>query len=189
MRGEGFKLATVAMSLGLVTAACTSSDSGPATAPAVTEPPVTAPTTTGAPPSSTMTSPASTTTVDRIAEVEAIFKDLELRRLDALFREDEEAFRTAFASDGYFALSRPVLGQLDFIAPPTADNVRVTVDDIIIDRSDCLVIVVTEDLTMILAEADPRPETFVLTRTETGSWGYAFGGTGWQCEGPNPHES
>jgi len=188
MRGEGFKLATVAMSLGLVTAACTSSTSGPATAPSITEPPATAPTTTS-PPSTTSTSMASTTTVDRVAEVEAIFKDLELRRLDALFREDEEAFRTAFASDGYFAASLPVLGELDFSEPPTADNVVVAVNDIIIDRSDCLVIVVTEDLTSILADAEPLPQTFVLTTTETGSWGYAFGGTGWQCDGPNPHES
>jgi len=185
MRGEGFKLATVAMSLGLVTAACTSSDSGPATAPSVTEPPVTAPTTTS-PLSNTVTSLASTTTVDRIAEVEAIFKDLELRRLDALFREDEEAFRRLFARPEYLEISLETLGTVKPIAAPTSDNTAISLQEVLVDRDDCLAASLFRDFTDLLGpEAVGDSGITVIEPTDDG-WGYAFVGEGWLCDGPYP---
>ena len=82
-------------------AACTGSESTPATTP----------TTTAAPSSSTTTSttapPTTTTTMeaDRLAQIQAIFQDLEERRLDALYRGDVEAFSALFANEAYLERS------------------------------------------------------------------------------------
>ena len=98
MRG---KLKSVAV-LTVVVAACSSSGT-PATTPV---PDTTTTTVSTIPPtSSTTTTEATTTTVDRLVEIEAIFQDLEERRLQALYDGDREAFRALFANDEYMERS------------------------------------------------------------------------------------
>ena len=74
--------------------ACTTVGSTPATAPPITE---AANTTSTSTTTTTMTAP--TTTLDRLTEIQAIFQDLEVRRLQAIMDQDEEAFRSLFAND------------------------------------------------------------------------------------------
>lgn len=39
--------------------------------------------------------------MDRVAEIQAIFQELEVRRLQAIMDQDEEAFRAVFANEEY----------------------------------------------------------------------------------------
>lgn len=177
----------------LVVVAC--SDSGsPATTPVVTTPPE--PTTTMPATTTTTTEPvvtttssapettaAPTTTVARIAEVQAIIQDLEERRLDALFREDEEAFRELFANDAYLELSLEVLGNLEFVAEPT--DVIVEVREILADTGECLAVELFSDFSAILSPEAVGTSTILLERTGS-AWGYSYGGSDWNCRGPHP---
>ncbi len=98
MRG---KLKSVAV-LTVVVAACSSGGT-----PATTPKSVTTTTTSTTVPASasTTTTEATTTTLDRLAEIQAIFQDLEERRLQALYDGDREAFRALFANDEYMERS------------------------------------------------------------------------------------
>ncbi|MFV1970526.1 MAG: hypothetical protein ACC683_05920, partial [Acidimicrobiia bacterium] len=91
------RLAVVVVASILVLGACTTVGNSPATAPPATEPPVTTSTSTA----TTTTTLATTTTLDRMAEIQAIFQDLEVRRLQAIMDQDEEAFRSVFANAEY----------------------------------------------------------------------------------------
>lgn len=189
MRGEVPKRALVV--LGLVASACTGSEGGPATAPSATDPS----------PASTVTTTDPSTTIpvgevppaptDRIAEIEAIFAELEFRRLDALYRQDEEAFRSVFANEAYHAATVEALGEItlskEAIAAPTIRGVIVTVAELIVDSLDCLAARVVYDLSSILGPDDDRETLMVLTPVGD-MWGLAYAGEGWLCEGPHPFE-
>jgi hypothetical protein len=166
----------------LAVAGCTGTGSAPATAPATTT--TTTATTTSAP-TTTTTVPETTTTVDRIAEIQAIYQDLEVRRLDALQRNDEAAFRALFANEAYLAESLQLLGQIEVPGDPAL--AEVTVEEVIVDRADCIVAVVTLDL------LEPLGAGSVGTRTLCWSPWVAPGDIptctleeGWVCDEPHP---
>ena len=94
MRGKPSRMAVLL----LVVAGC-STTGIPATVPPSLPPTATtvATTTTTLSPTTTTTA-ATTTTVDRVAEIEAIFQDLEERRLQALYEGDKETFKSLFAN-------------------------------------------------------------------------------------------
>ena len=98
--------------LTVVVTAC-SSGGTPATTP--TSVATTTTTTTVPPSSSTTTTEATTTTVDRLAEIEAIFQDLEERRLQALYDGDREAFQALFANDEYMERSMGAFDVVEFV--------------------------------------------------------------------------
>ncbi len=170
----------------LSVAAC--SDSGsPATTsvastPATTTTTKSATTTTTGPTSPTTVAP--TTTIDRLAEIQAIIQDLEERRLDALFREDEAAFWTLFANDAYLELSLEVLGTVGFVAEPA--DIVIEVREILADTGDCLAIVVFNDLSQAFGPEAVGESQEVFERRADGEWGYSYSGTGWACDGPHP---
>ena len=183
MRRRGFIAAIV---IALAAVACgDSTEESPATAP-----PTTVQTTTTVAPTTT-TTPATTavpTTVDRLAEIEAIFRDLEFRRLDALYRGDEEAFRALFANEAYLEEGLR-LGVLDTDVPnqPTPELVRFTDLFVLVDRGDCLAARISLDLSSVYIGSDPFTSEYVLTPLDDG-WGYAWTGSGWVCDGPHPLE-
>ena len=107
----------------LLAAACSPSTT-PATTPATVA--TTAPTTTVAP----------TTTMDRLAEIEAIYQDLEERRLDALYRGDREAFAGLFANEAYLDRSIGAFDVVEFDDPPGL--VAIDVLEVLVDDSECL---------------------------------------------------
>ncbi|MCB1247213.1 MAG: hypothetical protein KDB69_08105, partial [Acidimicrobiia bacterium] len=123
----------------LVTA-CTTTPGAPATAPSTTA--LGTVTTTSTVSSTTTLAP--TTTLDRIAEIEAIFLDLERRRLQAIKDQDEEAYRAVFANEFYEEASMVVFDEVDVIDP---NAVKLTVLDILVDRDDCIAGLVESDLT------------------------------------------
>jgi len=163
--------------VGLLLAAC-SGTSTPATTPTFV------PTTTT---STTTTTLAPTTTVDRVAEIEAIYQDLEERRLNALYRGDREAFAVLFASPAYLEASLGAFDVIEFVAEPSV--VVVEVVEIIHDGQDCLAVRFDSDLSQALGPAAVGEVVDTLQRTDTGEWGYAFVGEEWVCDGPHPWDS
>ena len=142
MRG---KLKSVAV-LTVVVAACSSGGT-----PATTPRSVTTTTTSTTVPASasTTTTEATTTTLDRLAEIQAIFQDLEERRLQALYDGDREAFRALFANDEYMERSMGVFDLIEFVAAP--DQVMVEVLE-------------------VLAQSDQCIGALVLTERDSGPW-------------------
>jgi len=173
MRG---KLKSVAV-LTVVVAACSSGGT-----PATTPVPDTIATmvTTIPPTSSTTTTEATTTTVDRLVEIEAIFQDLEERRLQALYDGDREAFRALFANDEYMERSMGVFDVVEFVGAP---RVQVEVSDVLTDSLAC--IAVARVLHRIDLDETSGEAIGVIERRDD-TWGFSFTGEGWACDGPHP---
>jgi len=170
-----------AAAVGMLAVGCTTVGGSPATVP-----PTTAPTTsTSSSTSSTTTSPttvATSTTADRLAEVQAIFEDLERRRLQALYEGDREAFAALFANDAYLQGSLSVFDSFELSEPP---ELELSIVEVVVDRSDCLAARLTESVN----GSQPASATVVLQPRSDGDWGYSFIGTGWLCDGPYPLDS
>jgi hypothetical protein len=170
----------------MVVAAVACSDAGsPATAPPTTE--ATTTSTTTAPPSTAPpTTAAPTTTLDRVAEIEAVFERLALARLLALFENDETAYRALFSVDSYLQQSMEVFGAVEFVQRPTQENFSEEVLEVLVDSDDCIAAMVRSDRSEILKGAGSSEAVTVLTRRSDGRFGYAYAGTGWLCDGPHP---
>lgn len=162
------------------------SDGGPATVPAsvpvltttATTTPVPASTTTTLPPTST-----STTAVDRVAEIQAIFQDLEERRLQALYDGDREAFRALFANDEYMERSMGAFDVVEFDNPP---RVRIEIVEVLADETTC--VAAHRVLHMIDSGETPRKTVSVIEQLDDG-WGFSYAGEGWVCDGLHPFSS
>jgi hypothetical protein len=161
-------------------AACTGTESTPATTPTTTSnPPTTSATSTTAP-------PTTTTTTDRLAEIQAIFQDLEERRLNALYRGDVEAFSALFANEAYLERSLGAFDVVEFSDSP--DVVHVAVLEVVSDGPTCLVARVEVDARSSLGPNGLDEATQVL-EPRGGNWGYSYGGDGWVCDGQHPLEA
>jgi len=136
--------------------------------------------------SSTTTREATTTTIDRIVEIEAIFQDLEKRRLQALYDGDREAFRALFANDAYMERSMGLFDLIEFVAPPAPG--RIEVRSILSEGDQCLAAEVATTYAGILAEGGTDSKRVVLERLGA-DWGISFVGEGWICDGPHPLSS
>jgi len=161
----------------LFLAAC-SGTSNPATTPAFV------PTTTTAP--STTTTMETTTTLDRVAEIEAIYQDLEYRRLDALYRGDREAYASLFANDGYLQESMVLFDLVVFIVPPPPGTTSVV--EILADTGDCVAMETKSDLAGIVEGLASESNLIVTLERNGGDWGISFVG-GWMCDGTHPFSS
>ena len=179
MRG---KLKSVAV-LTVVVAACSSGGT-----PATTPVPDTIATmvTTIPPTSSTTTTEATTTTVDRLVEIEAIFQDLEERRLQALYDGDREAFRALFANDEYMERSMGAFDVVEFEGAPSTPGVAIV--DLAFESADCLAVEAVFEKVTGLVGSEQRTRDVVLERSDEG-WGYSYSGEGWECHGPHPFSS
>ena len=167
--------------------ACTASNSTPATAPETVAPePATtvATTTTLITLAPTTTAQAPTTTVDRTAEIEAIFQDLEQRRLTALYEGDREAFAALFANDAYLQRSLGAFEVVSFSERPTAAQVAVL--RVLVDSPDCIAAMVAIDAVPELVGSERTEHSTVLERRTEGVWGLSYVGRGWECSGEHP---
>ena len=149
--------------------------------------PATTPTST--PTTSTTTTLATTTTVDRVAEIEAIYQDLEERRLEALYRGDEVAYRALFANDGYMEGSLVLFDVVDFL--DDWQPVDVVVVEIVHDSTDCMAVQTATDYTAVFVNGEIGDTIEVVERLDRSEidWGISFVGKGWTCEGPHPFDS
>lgn len=168
----------------LVIAGCSASGT-PATVPPVT--PTTASTvaaTTTAPPTTTTTTTHATTiTVDRLAEIEAIFQDLEERRLQALYDGDEETFTSLFANKEYMQRSLGAFDVVEFKAEwrtPAVAAVEVLHDD-----PGCIAVRTATDFSGVFVGGS-TDEVIEAVESIGSGWGMSYAGEGWTCDGPHP---
>lgn len=152
----------------------------PATTPSTTTTTTVPAATTGA---TTSTTAVSSITIDRLAEVEAIFYDLERRRLQAIYEGDIEATRELFAHEAFWEANLPAMDPESFLAEPT--DLTLTVKDLLVDRDDCLAALVYFQADRALGPEAASEATVVLQPTASG-WGFSFFGTGWLCDGEHP---
>ncbi len=167
------------LAIAMVAGSCTAGGSTPATAPPTTLRSETVPTTGGVPSSTVSTSSSTSTTLDRLAEVQAIFEDLERRRLQALYDGDREAFADLFANDAYLEISMGAFDDFTLDSPP---EVSVRVLRLLVDRDDCLVF----EHAVTIDGLSSGLQTDVLERRTDRTWGYSYSGKGWLCDGPHP---
>jgi hypothetical protein len=118
--------------------------------------------------------------VDRVAEIEAIYQDLEERRLDALYRGDEEAFAATHVDNGYLAQSMAVFDLAEFEVLP---EVLVEVVTVIHDGEECIAAETVTTRVDRQAASEPTVEVLEL---RDGVWLISYVGTGWKCNGPHP---
>ena len=139
------------------------------------------------PPSVATTAPTSTlavtTTVDRLAEIEAIYQDIAQGRLDALYSGDEEAFRALHVDNGYLEESMQLFDELSFDAPP---SIVVDVLEVVHDGAECIAF--EEMAFRVDLELSSEPSITVL-ELRNGVWVLSFAGRGWACDGPHPYNS
>jgi hypothetical protein len=108
-------------------------------------------TTTTAAPATTVTTASTTTTTEpdttttisaeaRIAEVEAILRDLWFGWFDAIYRKDADALWEVVATSTGYEDGLAAMQTLEFLVQPTAETTYVSVREILLDRADCLVV-------------------------------------------------
>ena len=156
----------------------------PASIPESTTVTTTVPSTTSS--STTTTTAATTTTLDRRSEIEAIFQDLEERRLQALYEGDREAFKALFANEEYMRRSMGIFDIVEFINAPTAPVVQLVA--VLTDEPGCIAARVLTDATDSLGADAFSERPIVLEQTRSG-WGFSYIGEGWECDGPHPFSS
>ena len=170
--------------LAAVVVGCSSSGTPATTPPSVPVPASTvAVTTTTLPPATTTTTMATTTTVDRVAEIEAIFQDLEERRLQALYEGDKEAFKSLFANNEYLQRSLVLFDLVKFVDQPQPGRVEVL--QLLYEGAECLAAEVETRYQGVLAEGVTATKIVVVERANDG-WGISYAGEGWACDGPHP---
>ncbi|MGB9358543.1 MAG: hypothetical protein WCC01_08305 [Acidimicrobiia bacterium] len=175
MRG---KLATVAV-LTVAAAACTT-EAIPATTPPSTSATTTTVTPTVPPATTTTTTVATTTTLDRLVEIEAIFQDLEERRLQALYEGDREAFQSLFANEEYMERSMGAFEVVEFVREPI---VEIEVVSVLHDSGSCIAVV------RVFHRVDTgqtAEQTIGVIEDNGEGWGMSYVGEGWACDGPHP---
>ena len=158
--------------------ACTTVRSTPATAPPISE----AVTTTIVSTTTTVTA-TTTTTLDRLTEIQAIFQDLEVRRLQAIMDQDEEAFRSVFANDEYAERSMVAMDLADVIEPSL---VRFDVSELFVDNVRCIAVSGIVDATGASDGGGLGGIADFVVEMGVDGWGLSWVGEGWRCEGPHP---
>lgn len=130
----------------------------------------------------TSSSTLPSTTIDRVAEITALFEDLERRRLQAILDQDEEAFRALFANDEYLEGS---LVALDLVTVIDTSGFSIFDVDVFADTDSCIGIHATWDMTNAVVGGGSSAGDYVLEPTSDG-WGFSWIGEGWRCDRPHP---
>ena len=116
---------------------------------------------------------STTTSLDtdaRVAEVARILEDLWIGWYDAIYREDQSVLREIVAIQLLYDDAVDAMGTGGFLAPPTEQNVDISVYDILLDRPDCLVVHFQRDLRPVFGEEALRDGVQVLWPREDGSY-------------------
>jgi hypothetical protein len=83
---------------------------------------------------------STTTEEQRLAEVEQILTDLWLGWFDAIYRKDPDALWDVVATTPYHEAGLSAMSNLEFDEQPTVDALDLVVENILLDRDDCLVV-------------------------------------------------
>ncbi|NOX24297.1 MAG: hypothetical protein GXP36_14560 [Actinobacteria bacterium] len=171
----------IVFAMAVVLTACSGNGTVPATAP-----PTSVTSSSGVPMTTSdlpTTSQATTTTVDRVAEIEAVLLDLEIRNLQAQVDRDEAAFRAIYANAGFEERSMQAYNEDLFRSMPS--SVEVEVVDVLYDDGECVAVL---HLTTVDGQRANNGLALitVLELMDGRGWGISFSGEGWACEGPHP---
>ena len=158
--------------------ACTTVGNSPATAPLLTEVPTTSSTTV-----TTTTVLETTTTIDRVAEIQAIFRDLERRRLQAIMDQDEEAFRAVFANAEYEERS---IGGMELVTVIDPNAAVFTVVDVFVDDPSCIAVGAIVDGRKAVDGGIVQTQSDYVAERSSDRWGLSWVGEGWRCDGSHP---
>ncbi len=180
--GQSVKVLALFGMLLLITTGCTTVGNTPATVPPTSNTVASTVFTPGTVVSTTAVEPATSTTVDRLTEIAAIFEDLERRRLQAIFDQDEEAFRAVHANAAYEEQSLVVLG-LVVVTDPNAATVSIA--EVLADSPFCIAVLATWDRSLATELGGVTSSEYVIERADDG-WGLSWVGEGWKCDGPHP---
>ncbi len=126
---------------------------------------------------------ATTTTLDRLTEIQTIFQDLEVRRLQAIMDQDEEAFRSVFANGEYAERSMVLLNDLIVVDPRA---VAFTVVAILSDNSGCIAVDAVVDASLAIEGGGVAAGRDHIVELSEIGWGLSWVGEGWTCDGPHP---
>jgi hypothetical protein len=169
--------AVVLMAFLLGLGACTTVGGTPATTPPITEAALTTST------STTTTMTVTTTTLDRLTEIQAIFQDLEVRRLQAIMDQDEEAFRSVFSNDEYAERS---LVAMDLVGVIDPSLVAFDVVEVLADSGGCIAVSGIVDATGASDGGGRGGIADFVVEMGIDGWGLSWVGEGWRCDGPHP---
>ncbi len=163
---------------------CTTASTTPATAPSITAL-TTVSSTTAVDPSTTTTGleRETTTTLDRLTEIQAIFEDLERRRLQAIYDQDEDAFRSLYANDEYLERSMVLFDLIEFERAPAEYDVVVL--DVVNDSPLCITAVVETNLRGVTKDGGRATKQQSIELVGQ-AWGISYVGDNWACNGPHP---
>ena len=159
MGTRGLVVAAVVVAA-LVLAACSDSTPPPTLASgttATTSPPPTsqstsspATSTTTAAVSISTTAAPSTTTLSpdaRLAEIERMVHEALVGRLQAMYDKDPDALLPWVASQKVYDRTIEAFDLFVFVKRPTLENVGIAIDDLLLDRADCVVTLTNVDAT------------------------------------------
>jgi hypothetical protein len=107
----------------------------------------------------TSTSAATTTTSEeeRIAEVEQILTDLWFGWFDAIYERNSDDLWNVVATTRQHEAGIAAMDNLSFVSAPSVEGLDVQVNEVLLDRNDCLV--VHQTLTALTLEGSPSVET------------------------------
>jgi hypothetical protein len=119
------------------------------TPPAGPSPTTTTQTTTAvaASPPTTAETTSSTSAEQRLTEVERILRDLWFGWFDAIYRKDADALWEVVATRKLHDDGVRAMESMEFVSPPTRQGIQVEVLQLLLDRSDCLVVHEAVDVT------------------------------------------
>ena len=174
------RLAVVVVASMVGLGACTTAQNTPATIPSTTGGIVTSTSS-----STTATTVFGTTsTLDRLTEIQAIFQDLEVRRLQAFMDQDEEAFRAVFANEEYEERS---IGGMELVTVVDPSAAVFTVLRVFADDQSCIAVEAQKDGSLAIEGIGvSEPADYVAELDGFGGWGLSWVGEGWRCDGPHP---
>lgn len=131
--------------------------------------------------SSTSSTTSTTEPSDRVAEVQAVLQDLWFRWFDAIYRKDPDALWEVVATQRFYDAGVAAMGQKGlFASAPTLDGTRVAVNEILLDRPDCMAVWYRLDVTEYRGEGATTEKLLVLWPDPRYSWrmATAWGGPG-----------
>lgn len=173
----GWKAWIVLATMMLVTTACNDATPETTLAPGTTATTTTAATTTSEATTTTMastTTMAVTTTQDpsvRLAEIQARAKDVYVGRLAAIYNKDKPELLRWIGSQAIYDASVAAIdgGTIVFLQEPSHDNLTLQVDELLLDRSDCVVTVATASARGVLEGAqEPTSLIWIYWPDDTG---------------------
>lgn len=138
MRGK--RTWALLVGLALVFAACSDSTPTSTLAPGTTAPATTASTTTEAP---TTTSSTTTTTTqspdERLAEIQALVEEAFFGRTLAIYEKDPSSLLSWAGSQSSYDNGLEAMDRTVYIQEPAPNNTTIIIDELLLDRPDCIV--------------------------------------------------